>query len=898
MNKKKIVFSSILTLIMCISFIVGGTFALFTSESKNNIVISSGKVEVVAKIGDVETFSIGEAQSNGQFKNGGSANYDKETNTFTVEKMTPGDSVKFNVNVENKSDVAVAYKVNVTFFGELRSALVANVTLPGAAASTKLSAVDVASDWNNFDSTNVAKFPMSIELPIEKGNEFQGKSAEIIVTVEAIQANAANLVMIKETKYDTLAEATAAAVDGDVISLSGTFALPADGSLNGKTVTFQGIKDSKSVIDVREKSIALHGSNLTFDNLTVKFGASNHVGIQHNASITYKNCTLTGKQFLYAPVAKFEKCEFINYNDYCVWTYGASDATFKDCNFTTGGKAILVYIEQAHKATINTTNCNFNSDGSLAKDKAAIEVGESAYGNKSTYTLNINNCVANGFAANKSNSPLWGNKNSMDKDHLFVNIDGAAQENIGNLISINTAEELIAFADDVNAGNEYNGKTIMLTSDIDLENKLFTPIASLNGAKFDGVFDGNGKTISNLNVANASYAGLFGRGWTASVVKNLNLVNVTLKTNHYAGAFVAWTYGDVIDCTVNGLNIDCQPDFNGSKYDNGDKAGAIAGWVSCGEVTGNTVKNATIKAYRDIGGVVGCNNKDNTYTVVDNNTIENVTLIQDSTFDCGEPEDKLFVGTFTGRNDQKEANNKGTATIQKVNYIYTADDMFAFANNVNVNDKDYAGRTVILANNIDLNNKLFTPIGQTGYTEFVGTFNGNDKIISNLNIDTTNDDDQKANGQLATGLFGWNSGAIKNLTIDGATVKGLRRVGALVGYQQFGNIENCTVNDVHVESQHVGAGNDNETCGDKAGAMVGFKNMNVTLTNCKATNSTVKAGRDVGQLVGTVAGANGDTAAAKATLVTCSATNVIVSAINVGECKGGNVTNDLIGRIA
>ena len=56
--------------------------------------------------------------------------------------------------------------------------------------------------------------------------------------------------------------------------------------------------------------------------------------------------------------------------------------------------------------------------------------------------------------------------------------------------------------------------------------------------------------------------------------------------------------------------------------------------------------------------------------------------------------------------------------------------------------------------------------------------------------------------------------------------------------------------------------------------------------NCTATDSTVKAGRDAGQIVG---------AAKEVNVTGCSATNVTVSAN--GECTGANVRNEVIGRL-
>ena len=59
--KKKILLTSILSVVMCLSLIVGATLALFGSESKKNIAVTSGKVEVEANIVGITTYSKGVA---------------------------------------------------------------------------------------------------------------------------------------------------------------------------------------------------------------------------------------------------------------------------------------------------------------------------------------------------------------------------------------------------------------------------------------------------------------------------------------------------------------------------------------------------------------------------------------------------------------------------------------------------------------------------------------------------------------------------------------------------------------------------------------------------------------------------------------------------------------------
>ncbi len=208
-----------------------------------------------------------------------------------------------------------------------------------------------------------------------------------------------------------------------------------------------------------------------------------------------------------------------------------------------------------------------------------------------------------------------------------------------------------------------------------------------------------------------------------------------------------------------------------------------------------------------------------------------------------------------------------------------------------VNDESnlFSGKTVKLMNDIDLNNKEWMPIGQTGHGQFTGTFDGNGKTVSNLVVDTTEDVTFLAQEHYCSGLFGWlNAGTVKNLTVDGATVKGVRRVAVIAGYLELGaQIIDCTVKNATVVGLHVGEENDNDTCGDKVGVIVGYMNSNCLVSGSTASDSTVSAGRDAGQIVG---------AGHTAKVVECSATNVTVTAIE-GACKGGNVNQEVIGRV-
>ena len=103
--------------------------------------------------------------------------------------------------------------------------------------------------------------------------------------------------------------------------------------------------------------------------------------------------------------------------------------------------------------------------------------------------------------------------------------------------------------------------------------------------------------------------------------------------------------------------------------------------------------------------------------------------------------------------------------------------------------KDFAGKTFILTQDIDLNGQEWTPIG-TSSNIFKGTFDGQGHTVKNLKISGN-----KGN----VGLFGvTHDGEIKNLTVENAEVSGRLNVGVVAGQPYTSKYTNITVTG-HVE---------------------------------------------------------------------------------------------------
>lgn len=211
--------------------------------------------------------------------------------------------------------------------------------------------------------------------------------------------------------------ATKLATDGAVVKLAPntTYSLPAT---VGDEIEIIGNEGAKIEVPA---AVQWHGKTATFHNVKFVYGQSNYVGIQHANTIKYENCEIAGLMFSYAENSEFVSCVFtqdaVQYN---IWTYGSKKIKFTNCTFNCKGKAALLYSESATLAqTATFDNCKFNASAP-AEGKAAIEIDSSLGTN---YDVNINNCVATGFAPGSvSGNSLW-NQKFGNKTNLWVDGD-------------------------------------------------------------------------------------------------------------------------------------------------------------------------------------------------------------------------------------------------------------------------------------------------------------------------------------------------------------------------------------------------------------------------------------------------------------------------------------------
>lgn len=259
-----------------------------------------------------------------------------------------------------------------------------------------------------------------------------------------------------------------------------------------------------------------------------------------------------------------------------------------------------------------------------------------------------------------------------DKDATFLNKDKD-----GNWL-ISNAAELVYFGATVNSGKNYKNETVKLTADIDLAGYNWKPagnLVSYPGITFAGEFDGQGHTIANMNTtdttANHASAGFFG-STVGAKIHDVTFKNATVTSTHYAGVVVGYEGANssttvIENVVIDGAKVTTAAELINGEWDNGDKAGGIAGYSTSMTITGCTVKNSTIIGYRDIGGIIGYADA-YPATTVTGNTVENTVVKCDITHNYKNytADDEYDIEAVAGEQDVDSVVNNNTVTNVKV----------------------------------------------------------------------------------------------------------------------------------------------------------------------------------------------------------------------------------------
>ena len=188
----------------------------------------------------------------------------------------------------------------------------------------------------------------------------------------------------------------------------------------------------------------------------------------------------------------------------------------------------------------------------------------------------------------------------------------------GSAVNIGSADELLAFAQKVNSGEQTDAE-LVLTSDVTIDGD-YTPIGTEENP-FCGTFDGCGYTIE-AQVECDGFAGVFGCV-SGAQIKNLSVAGIFAASGDYAGGVAAQAENTVFEgcetaATVGAENLaggiagfaeNCE--FNSCTADTGayivcygEYAGGIAGKaVDC--VISDCVAGAYVEGNAYCGGIAG-----------------------------------------------------------------------------------------------------------------------------------------------------------------------------------------------------------------------------------------------------------------------------------------------------
>lgn len=247
-----------------------------------------------------------------------------------------------------------------------------------------------------------------------------------------------------------------------------------------------------------------------------------------------------------------------------------------------------------------------------------------------------------------------------------------------DVVYINTVSDFINMQGD--------GKYYVLQADLDFDGVAYTPIGTSSDS-FNGCFDGNGFTISNVSITDSTgvlntskYVGLF--GVSSGLILNVTLDNVTITTNTpnidqyiYAGVLSGKHYG-----TVYNVNV-----LNSVMNINGLEAGYVGGIIGYLESYHGRVKDsyANVDIIVDalnyttepgyilevgLGGIAGLINRSDIETTHSNGSITIHSIDNGQAFHVGG-----LIGIMNGDSDSNNnyiLNSYSSVSIDVENTYY------------------------------------------------------------------------------------------------------------------------------------------------------------------------------------------------------------------------------------
>lgn len=395
---------------------------------------------------------------------------------------------------------------------------------------------------------------------------------------------------------------------------------------------------------------------------------------------------------------------------------------------------------------------------------------------------------------------------------------------------ISSAEELVGMMNDSKYPNCNNYQNVVLESDIDLGGNTISGFGDDSGF-FDGVFDGQGHSISNFKIDATNrtyYAGLFNQvsqySGTNTVIKNLIVKNATVAGTSQVGVIVGGMNGNTIveNCKVYNSTVKAVK-----------KVGSVVGYTAGGTVKDNYAENCVIEySEKEASEILGY---ENTGSTVSGNTFNNITFVVSATALATEltPDANgviTLTRDYTVTGDWTSLALSGTVTIEGNNHTINGINQPLVAGtggiNITVNDLTISESVIGIAT---VENGLGTAafisyIDHSGKASFTNCHLFESKVTGN---------------ERAAALLAFSEASevsIKNCSVVKCELTSVGGAAGLVAYTH----STTTVENSKVENTIVEATEDRTSKTALAGAVIGTVNANTTFTNVTVSGNTVK----------------------------------------------------------
>ncbi|MDC1824370.1 hypothetical protein POZ13_05295 [Bacteroides uniformis] len=395
---------------------------------------------------------------------------------------------------------------------------------------------------------------------------------------------------------------------------------------------------------------------------------------------------------------------------------------------------------------------------------------------------------------------------------------------------ISSAEELVGMMNDSKSPNCNNYQNVVLECDIDLGGNTISGFGDDSGF-FDGIFDGQGHSISNFKIDATNrtyYAGLFNQvsqySGTNTVIKNLIVKNATVAGTSQVGVIVGGMNGNTIveNCKVYNSTVKAVK-----------KVGSVVGYTAGGTVKDNYAENCVIEySEKEASEILGY---ENTGSTVSGNTFNNITFVVSATALATEltPDANgviTLTRDYTVTGDWTSLALSGTVTIEGNNHTIKGINQPLVAGtggiNITVNDLTISESVIGIATvEHGLGTAAFISyIDHSGKASFTNCHLFESKVTGN---------------ERAAALLAFSEASevsIKNCSVVKCELTSVGGAAGLVAYTH----STTTVENSKVENTIVEATEDRTSKTALAGAVIGTVNANTTFTNVTVSGNTVK----------------------------------------------------------